>query len=235
LGDNGTIELWFSYDGGPNWSRVFDFGTRSDGEDGTGNGLDYLFYTPKTAQGFGRFFANFPNGGDTTVVSTPGSTPVGQEFHLAITYSFTGNTTRVYTNGTLVATGFASKPLSALTGDVNNWLGKSQFPSDAMFAGSYNEVRLYKGALTPAQVAASYAVGPNALVDNSPPPSLAARKVGDSLVVSWPASSTGYTLEGSNRLDTPTWTAIGTGTVSGANFEVTVPISDGARFLRLRK
>lgn len=239
LGDNGTIELWFSYDGGTNWSRVFDFGTREDGEDGTGNGLDYLFYTPKTAQGFGRFFANFPNGGDTTVVSTPGSTPVGQEFHLAITYSFTysftGNTTRVYTNGTLVATGPASKPLSALTGDVNNWLGKSQFPADAMFAGTYNEFRLYSEALTPTQVAASYTAGPNAIADNSPPPSLSARKVGTSLVVSWPAASTCYTLEGSSSLTSPTWVAIGAGTVSGANLEVTVPIGDGARFLRLRK
>jgi hypothetical protein len=235
LGDNGTIELWYSYDGGPNWSRVFDFGTRTDGEDGTGNGEDYLFYTPKTAQGFGRFIANFPATGDTTTVSTPGSTPVGQEFHVAITYSFTGNTTRVYTNGTLVATGPASKPLSALVNDVNNWLGKSQFPADAFFAGSYNEFRLYKGALTPTQVSASYTAGPNALPETAPVPTLSVRRSGVNLVVSWPAVSTGYTLEGTSSLTEASWTSLGTGTVNGANQEVSVLIGDGARFLRLRK
>lgn len=236
LGDNGTIELWYTYDGGPNWSRVFDFGTKDDGEDGSGNGLDYLFFTPKTAQGFGRFFANFPGGGDTTVLSTPGSTPVGQEMHLAITYSFTGNTTRVYTNGTLVATGPASRPLSALTGDVNNWLGRSQFAADAMFAGKYNEVRIYKGALTPSSVAASFASGPTKLPENVPVPVIGVRREGGNIVVTWPSASTGFTLEGASSVTSASWTGLGDGSPAvGGNFQVTVPVTGDARFLRLRR
>ena len=164
LGDNGTIEAWATYAGGGNWSRMFDFGTKDDGEDGGGNGIDYLFFTPKSGDGIPRFVANFPAGGDTTVLSQPGSTPINKPFQLTITYSFTGNTTRLYTNGVLLATAPATKPLAALVGaDNNNWLGRSQFTSDPNFAGKFDEFRLYKGAMTPAQVAASAAVGPDAL------------------------------------------------------------------------
>ena len=64
----------------------------------------------------------------------------------------------------LLATAPATKPLAALVGaDNNNWLGRSQFTSDPNFAGKFDEFRLYKGAMTPAQVAASAAVGPDAL------------------------------------------------------------------------
>lgn len=237
LGNNGTIETWFTYDGGPNWTRVFDFGTRSDGENGEANGLDYLFFTPKTAQGFGRFIANFPDGGDTTVLSTPGSTPIGQEFHLAIAYSFTGNTCRVYTNGTLVATGPAPKRLSELTADVNNWLGKSQFPGDSNIAGKYNEFRIYQGAMTPNQVAASYAAGPNTLPPSGPPPPATIQRLGSAIVITWPSSEAGLKLEGTDSLQGPvTWTPAGDGTpIIDGKFRVELPAAGSARFLRLRR
>ncbi len=119
------------------------------------------------------------------MLSTPGSTPVGQEFHLAISYSFSGNTARVYTNETLVATGVAPKRLAQLTNDVNNWLGKSQFPADPNIPGKYNEFRIYQGAMTPAQVAASYAAGPDKLP--TPPTTrvqVTAARSGDDLTIS---------------------------------------------------
>ena len=59
--------------------------------------------------------------------------------------SFTGNTSRIYTNGVLVATGPAAQPLSALNDDNNVWLGRSQFNTDPNFAGKYDELRIYKG------------------------------------------------------------------------------------------
>src|SRR6185503_3080807 len=47
LGNNATIEMWVTYTGGPNWSRIFDFGISTGGEDVTDTGADFLFYTPK--------------------------------------------------------------------------------------------------------------------------------------------------------------------------------------------
>jgi hypothetical protein len=172
LGDNGTIEIWATYNGGPNWSRLFDFGSSTGGENEQGGGVDYFFYTPKTAQGFPRFVANFPDGGDVATLNHPGANPVGEQEHIVITYSFTGNTSRLYTNGTLVASGPAPRKLSDFKGTENNlWLGKSQW-ADPYYNGKYNELRLYSGALTPAQVAASFTSGPGTLPAAAPKISL---------------------------------------------------------------
>ncbi len=235
LGDNGTFEFWFSYDGGPVWSRVFDFGTKADGEDGVGDGVDFIFYTPKNGDGIPRFDANFPDGGDTTTLSQPGSTPLGTEYAVTLTYSFTGNTARLYTNGVLVATGGVSKPLSALTDDNNVWLGRSQFQGDPYFAGKIDEFRFYSGAMTPTDVATSFAAGPDASAVG-PTPTLTIVRDGDTVVVTWPVGSGGYRLEGSPTLGAgAVWTDLGDGTPpSGGNFRVVVPISGTALFMRAR-
>ncbi len=236
LGANGTIEVWYSYDGGIGpWSRLFDLGTRADGEDGTGNGLDYLFFTPKTGDGIPRFVANFPDSGDTTTISLPTYQSVGEEHAIAITYSYDGRTARMYLDGVLVSSGSTSKPLSALTDDNNNWLGRSQFPSDPFFPGTINEFRLYSGALNASQVAASFAAGPNAL-PAAPAPALTVVRDGATLVVTWPAASTGYHLESTDSLaGTPVWTSIGDGTpVTNGSFRVVVPTTGAAKFLRTR-
>ena len=236
LGDNGTIEMWLSYDGNSSWARAFDFGTRADGEDGTGDGIDYLFFTPRNGDGIPRFLANFPDGGDSTVISHPGSMPVGQEYHIAITYSFTGNTTRMYTNGVLVVTGSAARPLSALNNDNNNWIGRSQFPADPHYAGKFNEFRISKGAMTPAQVSASFTAGPDAL-PAATPPALTAVLDGANLIVTWPSSATGYRLQGTPTLSGAiNWSDLGDGNpITGGVYRVVVPLSGDARYLRLNQ
>ena len=228
--------MWLTYDGATEWTRAYDFGTRDDGEDGVGNGIDYLSFTPKNGDGIARFLANFPDGGDSTVISHPGSMPIGQESHIVITYSFTGNTTRLFTNGVLVATGGALRPLSALNNDNNNWLGRSQFAADAFFAGQFNEFRIHQGAMTPAQVTASFAAGPDAL-PQAAPPALTAVLNGANLTVTWPSSATGYRLQGTPALAaSPAWTDLGDGTpVTDGKFQVVVPVAGDARYLRLNQ
>ena len=50
--------------------------------------------------------------------------------------------------------------------DVNNWLGRSQWVFDEEFAGTLHEFRIYSRALTPAEIVADNAAGP----DNMPAP-----------------------------------------------------------------
>ncbi|MBX3745946.1 MAG: hypothetical protein KF833_11625 [Verrucomicrobiae bacterium] len=222
LGQNGTFEMWVTYAGGGNWSRIFDFGISNGGEDINDGGVDFLFLTAKSGAGFPRFVANFPDGGDVAGLNHPGSMPVGQESQITITWSALGNTSRMYTNGTLVATSVAPRPLSDLAGrDVNVWLGRSQFP-DVHFAGSYNEFRIYQGAMTPAQVAASAAAGPNQLP--SPAPTLSVSREGAGIRVTF----TG-TLEAADNVTGP-WSA-----VAGAVSPATIPAADARRFYRARQ
>jgi hypothetical protein len=50
--------------------------------------------------------------------------------------------------------------------DHNNWLGRSQFIADDSFGGTYEEFRLYAGALTAEQIGISFKAGPNPVFFN---------------------------------------------------------------------
>jgi len=45
--------------------------------------------------------------------------------------------------------------------DINNWLGRSQYTKDPAFQGSIDEFRIYRKALSEAEVQASFAAGPD--------------------------------------------------------------------------
>ena len=45
--------------------------------------------------------------------------------------------------------------------DDNNWLGRSQYTPDQLFAGIYDEFRIYSKALSAAQIAEDFAKGPD--------------------------------------------------------------------------
>jgi hypothetical protein len=47
--------------------------------------------------------------------------------------------------------------------DINNWLGRSQFPADDGFSGAFLEFRIYSVALTAAQIQASHDAGPDTI------------------------------------------------------------------------
>ena len=69
-----------------------------------------------------------------------------------------------YLDGVLLGTAamYPGFTLASLP-DVNNWLGRSQWP-DPLLDGSYNEFRIYDSALTAGEVAANSALGPDSLV-----------------------------------------------------------------------
>jgi len=65
-------------------------------------------------------------------------------------------------------------------------------------------------------------------------PRLTIAKSGNNVVISWPSNVTG-TLESNTDLNTTTWTPVAqTPVVNGANFQVTLPIGAGNRFIRLK-
>lgn len=167
---NITIETWVTWSGpnnnaNQNWSRIFDFGDSSKGEDahsaGNGGGRGYIFLTPR-ANGNTLRVEAIPAGGAAAQLNTSPTIAVGQEHHLVIVYAPEFRASRLYVNGILAASGDAAFPLSQLT-DINNWLGASQWQGDQPFFGFYNEFRIYEGVLTDLEVALSRNAGPNAL------------------------------------------------------------------------
>lgn len=215
----------------------FDFGVSDAGEDAAGGGVDFLFLAPRSGDGFPRFVANFPGGGDLVTLDPepPGWIPGFQETHAVITWSSSKNISRLYINGVLVRTGTAPLPLSAMAGaDVNNWLGRSQFVGDSFWGGSYNELRLTSGAMTAEQVQASFVSGPTGGGGSAPELNVALS--GGNVTITWPASATGFALESSPVVGAgAVWTAVGGATQSGNNMQVTVPATGATRFFRLVK
>lgn len=143
---------WVFWEGGGNWQRIFDLG-----DDTT----HYLFLSPRTSGGSLRFAIN--NGGGEQQLSAP-PLAVGVWTHVAVTIS--GNTGKMFVNGLPVAT---NTSMSINPGDVGtkyNYLGRSRFSADPLFAGRFDDFRFVSSALTEAQVAA---------IVNTPPPQFIAR------------------------------------------------------------
>jgi len=79
--------------------------------------------------------------------------PGNQWVHVAVTLS--GGTLTLYVNGAAVnsTSGVTLAPFR-LGPTSKNWLGRSQYSSDPRFAGQIDDFRIYRGALTAAQVLA---------------------------------------------------------------------------------
>lgn len=152
-----TIETWVTWDSVSAWQRIFDFGTSQGGEDiSDGNG-NYIFLSPAGDANLRFAFRDPATGNELTQLTAPKPLETATPICITVTYDPAANTARMYSNAVLLVTGPAAIPLQNIN-DVNNWLGRSQW-NDAMFAGSYDEFRIYDNALSPLEVAASYVSG----------------------------------------------------------------------------
>jgi uncharacterized protein YjdB len=147
-----TIETWYTptHNGAAfaDWNRIWDF------------------WNPT-----GHFFCRSGNntfgiGGDITTTSSSqnifGPTvPDMVESHVAWTTDPVSGITKLFINGVQVqsVTGFTNTP-SMVGPTPNNWLGRAKFP-DPYLVGSFNEFRVYSGALNPLEVSASHQSGPD--------------------------------------------------------------------------
>lgn len=129
---------WVYWDGGANWQRIFDFGRDTS---------RYMFLTPSSGSGTLRFAIR--NGGSEQIVQSSSALPAGQWSHVGVTLA--GGTARIYVNGTQVAAGAITITPAQLGADLN-YLGRSQFPSDPLFAGRLDEVLITDYALSAAQI-----------------------------------------------------------------------------------
>lgn len=132
-----TLAARVRWDGGANWQRIFDFGVDT---------TKYLMMTPQSGSGTLRF--SIKNAGAEQVLDGPALT-AGDWAHVAVT--LTGSTGTLYFNGTAVATKSITIDPSAINPTLN-YLGESQFTADPLFAGALDEMRIFKRALSAAEV-----------------------------------------------------------------------------------
>jgi hypothetical protein len=161
LVDDASFEIWLTWAGGGGWQRLFDFGDNDQGEGMQGAGETYLYLTPQEGVGDETMRASFTTtrlAGETSV-RAPAALPISTQQHVVVVVDDTNNQLRLYVNGERAAFTTFNGSLAAIN-DINNWLGRSNYPDDPL-GGSIEEFRIYGVALTDAQVAASASFGPN--------------------------------------------------------------------------
>ena len=225
---NVTLEAWVTNAVSPDNVALFSF---DDGlQDGVGGG--YLRYVLHD-QSNGRNFLELASGsGNSFVAGNPGLG--GQSVHVACVYSATNGMAIIYTNGVWETSLAVSTPLANVSMNSAS-LGRSPWSGDPWLAGSIDEFRIYSGVLKPADIVAAQTVGPNVVLATNV--SVSVSPGGSTMIFSWPAAASGFTLESSPTLGSGVvWTPVaGIPQVVGSNNQVAVPPTNSALFFRLSR
>jgi hypothetical protein len=226
-----TFELWVIWDGAGIWERIFDFGNNTVGEDSQGAATQSIFLTP--SNGGVMDLSIFPQGigGQQVINGVPLTAHV--QHHVVWAYAAATTTSRLFVDG--VENGSNNSmtyKLTDLAPMSNVWLGHSQYIQDADFAGAIAEFRIYRGTFLDADVAADYEAGPDALSGETASRRIAVSFSAGKLDISWPATTTGFTLETSATLGAgANWAPV---TVDSSN-RVSVDATGATTIYRLRK
>lgn len=137
-----TLSVWVRPSHDAAWQRAFDFGA---------NTTRYLYLATRNASGVPRFAITTSGAGGEQALNGTAALPLNQWSHLAVT--LTGSTGTLYVNGTAVATNTAMTLTPAALGTLtNNWLGRSNYAGDPVFAGAFDEFNVWSRALTQAEI-----------------------------------------------------------------------------------
>jgi hypothetical protein len=100
-----------------------------------------------------RFAVTVTGAGGEELITGTSALPTNQWVHVAVTVS--GAVGTLYVNGVAVGTNTAMQFAPFRIGNTTqNWIGRSQYPTDPYFNGSVDEFRIYWGALAATEIAA---------------------------------------------------------------------------------
>jgi alpha-L-arabinofuranosidase len=139
-----SITAWVNLSALSNWARVFDFGSGTS---------DYMFLAPQSGSGTLRFAITASGNLSEQQISAPtAGFPLNGWHHVAVTRG--GGVGILYLDGAGIATNNAMTLTPASLGaTTQNWIGRSQFSGDPYLSGAVDEFRIYRGALTPGEIA----------------------------------------------------------------------------------
>jgi hypothetical protein len=157
-------------------------------------------------------------------------------FHVTAVFNPPVGCISLYTNGVLAAINSSVTVPFSLVTNVYSYIGRSLYSADPYPDFTLNEFRIYSGALQPAEIQATQALGPDALLTSSPPRVGFAVSSG-SLTLSWPVASAAYSVMSSTNLAPGSWTTVASVSpqINGSQWQVVLPITGNAQYFRLQR
>ena len=161
-----TVEFWATYGSNPNNVYAFAFGVTNFVVGSGIVGFNHAMYSPHNAGG--QTASATP--GDplfSQTVSAPGNLD-GKTVHVAVVFDPPNKLLSIFTNGVLEAvnTNFTVN-ISSLNNQLS-YIGKSLWAADPYLNASIDEIRIFKGALSPITIKQSDDQGPNTLLADGP-------------------------------------------------------------------
>lgn len=158
-----SLEFWLTWSGDENrrFERIFEFG-RTSGSPSDPKIESSFFLSPNYDDGARPRLYFRSQTGEESRLSGDGQFPAQQRAHVAVVLDGRARRWTLYLNGKPAGSSAWEQPLASLRDD-NAWLGRSQHVRDPLFGGSFDEFRIYDVALSAADVANSYARGPERL------------------------------------------------------------------------
>lgn len=139
----------------------------------------------------------------------------------------------IYTNGVLEKSLTTSLPPLTSVVSALSYIGRSLFSADAYLNATIDELRLYDGRLTPAEIAVNYRYGPDTL---ALPVSLVATDTPSNINLSWPSWAVGFSAESATNLASAVWSAVTPApTLAAGNWSISVPKTNALKFFRLKR
>jgi hypothetical protein len=225
-----TLEAFYSVPAGTSGSqqRLWDFGDHIIAAGGI-TGTAYFYEA--AGRGAAGLPSNSPFGEASAIApATDRASYTTNTTEVAATIDSLNHIMNLYTNGVLAISVTNVGIDLNLVANNFSFLGRSQW-ADPPLNGSIDEFRVYYGVLSPAQVAASYAAGPD-------PDSLRTTVTGPNQVtIYWPATlvTASYSLQSSSSLTSGIWSNVGGVTQVGGNYQATVNSGGAPVFFRLIK
>lgn len=167
-----TFMAWTSWPkGGSGFTRIFDFGSTTAGEDPVlvgdvidWGGTSYVMASPYTGWGLGGNLGVEIGTPVIGVLQLPTVRSIKDPVLHQVTVVFRSEqSVELYLDALLLRTG--AIPMGKLSDidDVNNWLGRSQTRRDNNYSGAYTEFRIYDRALDACAIDAALTAGPDSL------------------------------------------------------------------------
>ncbi len=219
-----TLDIWATISSAQqHWSRLWEF---ADVGPAT---VNEFYFAPAWNSGANQTYISFspPAGGANIGPLNPPT--VNETVHLTTLVG--DGTLDIYTNGVFWLTANITDPASQ-AGGSGSWIGYSPY-GDPGITGSVDEYRIYQGRLSPEEIEASDALGPDATLSTSA--TLTATPSGSATLLSWPVANAGFAVETTGNLATGPWITLtnAPSLVGGTQWQLSVTNSPTAQFFRL--